>query len=111
MEIQYQEIPLSTDSETIPSWFGNYTQKIRDEGRDLLTEVSIMEKMTPQQLNEHLGGSFEELPYEFLDTLFINGSDNELVGTILRKKREAYVKKHPEKTRGGARGGKRNYYI
>jgi len=46
------------------------------------------------------------LPYEFLDTLFINGSDNELVGTILRKKREAYVKKHPEKTRGVPGAGK-----
>jgi len=47
-----------------------------------------------------LGGKIEELPYETLNTLFIDGTDDPDVATLLRIKREQHVKIHPEDTRG-----------
>lgn len=84
----------------VPEWFVKYANKLREDETDLLKEVDDLSKMTQDQVNKHIGGNFQELPYEFLDTMFIGGTDDERVAAELRKKREIYLKTHPEKSRG-----------
>ena len=72
------------------------SEKLRQEKRDLIGEVESLSHMDSRELSSHIGGSIEELPYEFLQTMFIDGTDDVEVAGILRKKREGYLKDHPE---------------
>ena len=94
------EISVSSDKELVPEWFGKYVNSIREKGSDLLAEINKLSTMKLAELNMYLGGNVDSLPYELLNTLFINGSDDLEVGAILSKKREGYVKLHPKMTRG-----------
>ena len=90
----------------IPEWYRRYSEKLRQEKRDLIGEVESLSHMDSRELSSHIGGSIEELPYEFLQTMFIDGTDDVEVAGILRKKREGYLKDHPEKqvARGASEG-------
>src|SRR5258706_6642414 len=49
------------------------------------------------KLKKHMGGDINEVSYEFLETLFIDGSDSQEVANVLRTKRQEYLRNHPEK--------------
>lgn len=110
MEISNREdlIPTLKESEVanIPAWYGQYTDRLRESNEDLLAEVDRLSHMTLDQLEDKLGGKIEELPYEFLQTMFIDGSDHPEVADVLRRKRQGYLKDHPEQevAKGAAEG-------
>lgn len=81
----------------VPGWFEKYRQDVEKSGKDLLKEVELLATMKKTDLEEHLGGGIRELPYEVLETLFIDGSDDASVADVLRSKRKAYLETHPEK--------------
>lgn len=91
--------------EAVPMWFGEYTRKIQSDNGDLLVEVKLLSTLNKVKLNNHLGGNIEELPYKILQTLLIEGTDDEEVAEILRSKREIYLKTHPEEYKGVANAG------
>lgn len=84
----------------IPKWFDDYKVRFFDEKFDALKEIDKLSTLNIKQLNEHLGGSFEDLPYEVMDTLLVDGTDVTEVAEILKAKRVQYLKIHPEMTRG-----------
>lgn len=96
----FSEEQQSGSEGSVPKWFDKYTSGLLKRKVDLLREVDELSKLNPGKLRGHLGGNIEELPYEVLETLFIGGSDNGDVAALLRKKREEYVRLHPEKSRG-----------
>ncbi len=97
----------NTDSVRIPEWYNNYVGKLFKDEANLVRELDLVAEMNYSQLNNHLGGSIDELPYEVLGTLLINGTDDEKVANILRLKRQKYLEKHPEEYKGvrGAQEG------
>ncbi len=86
--------------DTRPDWFKDYVKKIREEKRDILQELQKLSMMKLDEINKHIGGNFEDLPYEIMDTLLVDGSESKDVVDILIRKRTDYIKIHPEKTRG-----------
>ncbi|KKT35847.1 MAG: hypothetical protein UX12_C0020G0003 [Candidatus Collierbacteria bacterium GW2011_GWC1_45_47] len=97
MEIGAFEYEQGGETDKVPEWFGKYTDKLRQEKTDLLAEVDRLSEMNLENLTQHIGGNVNELPYEFLQTIFIDGSDDPRVADILREKRGEYLKSHPEK--------------
>lgn len=99
MEISHEESGMTPEMH-IPSWYRVYSEKLRQENVNLVEEVNRLSEMRLNDLERHLGGSIKELPYEFLQTLFIDGTDDEQVAGILRDKRQTYLKDHPEAYKG-----------
>lgn len=91
---------IEHEGEKIPAWFGEYTKRLADTNKDLLDEVKELASMKLEDVKKHIGGNPEELPYEFLDTMLITGSDDEEMALILRSKREKFVHRHPDQSRG-----------
>lgn len=89
-----------------PEWFEHYKEKLIKNHKDPLEEVKALSSMTTEELEKHIGGKIGELPYEVLETLFIDGSDDQNVVGVLRTKRADYLKKHPEKqvSKGASEG-------
>ena len=94
-----------TNIEVAPDWFDNYLQRLNVEGRDLLEEVKLLSTFDVKRLEERLGGPVNEIPYETLMTLFVEGSDDPLVAEVLRNKRAVYLKSHPEEYKGAIGAG------
>lgn len=90
----------------LPEWYANYVKILHDNKVDLEREIENVGKMSMEELNTHIGGRADELPYEVLGTLLIDGSDSEEVANLLRNKREKFLLNHPEmqKGRGASEG-------
>lgn len=89
-----------------PGWFSGYTGRLKKENKDLLEEIKELSGMPLGQVEMRIGGSLDDLPYQTLQTLFIDGSDDQKVAGILRSKRSQYLLVHPEeqKSRGASKG-------
>lgn len=81
---------------SLPEWFKTYKKKLHDENTDLEEEIKNLSKLKESQLIERLGGKIQDLPYEVLQMLFVDGSDHDEVADVLRKKREGYLKSKPD---------------
>lgn len=90
----------------VPEWFKKYSDNLRGKKVDPLVEVNNLANMKLDQLKKHMGGNINELPYELLQTLFIDGSDSAEVADVLKLKRKEYLLNHPEKqmARGASEG-------
>lgn len=88
-----------------PKWFNEYAKKLKVKNVDLLEEINTLSTLKLASLEKYLGGRLVDLPYETLETILINGSDDENVGALLREKREEYLKIHPEKSKGVSGSG------
>jgi len=99
MEFQNVEQTVSTETH-IPSWYNDYVGKLLKSQKSLEQEVRDVSEMDSETLKKHIGGRVEDLPYEVLSTLLIDGSDDETVAGILRDKREKYIEDHPEAYKG-----------
>lgn len=106
MEEKKTEDVLGATRVDNPRWFEEYVSKTKKTDRDLLTEIKALSEMSPTEIKNYIGGDIKDLPYETLETLFIDGSDNKDVVDILHKKRDVYIKIHPEKqiARGASEG-------
>lgn len=103
MEYSSVEQMVVNNSETktdVPSWYNDYVGKLLNSQKDLAQEVKDVSEMKYEDLSKHIGGRIDELPYEVLGTLLKEGSDDENVASMLREKREEYVKTHPEAYKG-----------
>jgi hypothetical protein len=78
---------------------------LKDSGK-LREEVEGLIGMGMEGVNKRLGVDMNKLPYEILRVLFPDGSDHAEVGKILSKKREEYLKTHPEEqvAKGASKG-------
>lgn len=90
----------------LPEWYEKYIDNFVQSKKDLDLEKAHVEKLNPEDLKSHIGGNFEELPYEALQVLMPKGSDDIIVADVLRDKRTKYLKEHPEmqKDRGASEG-------
>jgi len=80
----------------LPDWYIKFSDNFSKSKKDISQEVANVEIMDKEILEKYIGGSIEELPYEALQVLLPNGSDDDNVGDILREKRTNYLKIHPE---------------
>ena len=98
MEISIDKV--NGDGVIVPVWYNAYVGKLRASETDLAQEIENISSMSMSEVNSHIGGNLEELPYEILGPLFIEGSDDEQVAELLRKRRAKYVEIHPEEYKG-----------
>jgi len=106
MEVSTNELKQMTRAEVAPDWYEGYKKRIVEGGVDLLDEIKKVSEMKLEEITKHMGGKIEELPYVVLKELFIEGSEDQRVADILRKKRTNYLKLHPEEqiSRGASEG-------
>lgn len=83
---------------SVPPWYVEYAKNVPKD--KLLDEVRTISSLSIQEINSRMGGNIAELPYDCLKTLFIDGSDDQEIVLLLRKKRETYLKDHPEAYNG-----------
>jgi len=79
-----------------PAWFNEYVSDLKENNVDFLDEVNTISSLSLDEIEERIGGELSELPYEYLQTLFIDGTDVLEVASFLREKREKYLLNHPE---------------
>ena len=90
-----------------PDWYAEYIAGlVTKTGESIRDEILKLDSLSLVDLNIKFGGDIRGLQYDFLRTLFPTGSDNSEVAEILRKKREEYLKEHPEEqvARGASEG-------
>jgi len=80
----------------IPEWFESYKKALAENKVDLLEEIKNLSTHTYEDISKRIGGPVENLPYDVLRSLFINGFDDEKLAGILRDKRTEYLNDHPE---------------
>ena len=79
-----------------PQWYHDYTDRLISGKVDMANELRKLSELGVNRLNQRLNGDINDLQYCFLRTLFPDGSEDEEVANILRKKRTEYLKTHPE---------------
>lgn len=84
----------------VPEWFDEYRKTFNNEDFDVLKEIAKLSAYDLKELEKYIGGKFEELPYEIMDALLIDGTNSLEVAEILKIKRKEYLKIHPEMSRG-----------
>jgi|GEM_PF-5291719 hypothetical protein len=93
-------------SQPPPEWFSDYVDNLKKSKTDLLDEIKKLSAMSLNQVESRIGGKLDDLPYEYIKTLFIEGSDNEEVADSLRKARNRYLLNNPKEqlARGASEG-------
>lgn len=78
-----------------PNWYVSYAEKLA-QSENVAAEIGRLSTLTLSEVEKMIGGPIEDLPYDNLQTIFPQGSDDETVGALLRKKREVYLNVNPE---------------
>ena len=87
-----------------PQWYQEFAAEVAT--KNITDVVGELANMNFTQLQAKMGGDIKDLPYELLQVVFPDGSENEEVAQFLREKRESYLKEHPEEAQGrGAANG------
>lgn len=81
-----------------PEWYQKFAERL--SLGEFSKTIKKLDTMNFTELKCYLGGDIRELPYEFLQILFPDGSDNIRVAIFLRQQREKYLIVHPEQEQG-----------